>query len=120
MPYIHSFVLKNTFPRESRGDFDFNVINLRIGRTIPSLRKLSTQVQHLIGREKTKALTRSVVDELENSLQLAIRNLIEVNAFREEETNEIVDVLIAAPLPRSMRISEINLDACLLFKFLEA
>ena len=60
------------------------------------------------GREPTEALSRAVVDEIDDLLQLLIRDREEVAAFGEEEANEAVCVFVGTALPRLVRFGEID------------
>ena len=84
------------------------------------LRKLSSQVQHFIRGEKIEALTRSVVNQMEDSVQLINRKIGKIGAFREKETQKAINVFITAALPGSMRIGKENFYVGLLFQIFEA
>ena len=61
--------------------------------TCQRLVRLSSQVQHffqkIIGRQKTKTFTRTIVDQRNNSVQLFLRHLIEISSSWEEK-NELI------------------------------
>ena len=88
------------------------------------LGKLSSQVQHFVDklnwRKIIKTLSRSVIYQLQNSIQLLVSNFGKVSSSREEETEQSVDVLVTATLPGGMCISKINLYIQSLFLIFEA
>ena len=52
-----------------------------------------------------EALARTVVDEIDNGIELCLRDRAEIEAFGEEETQNIVGVFVRAALPRFMRLA---------------
>ena len=58
--------------------------------------------------EPAEALSRSIVDEIDDLLQLLVRDREEIAALGEEETNDPVHVLVCASLPWGVRLREVN------------
>ena len=60
-------------------------------RVYKRLARLSSQVQHffqkIIGRQKAKTFTRTIVYQRNNSIQLFLSYLIEVSSSWKEKTN---------------------------------
>ena len=87
--------------------------------------KLSSQVQHrfadkLYRGKVVQTLSWPVVDQIQDSIQLRVRNLCEISSSWKEETKKPVHILVAASLPGRMCIRKINLNFQGLFQFPEA
>ena len=87
--------------------------------------KLSSQVQHrfadkLYRGKVVQTLSWPVVDQIQDSIQLRVRNLCEISSSWKEETKQPVHILVAASLPGRMCIRKINLNFQGLFQFPEA
>lgn len=69
-------------------------------------------MQHIIDEfirgKITKALSRSVVYQLQNGVQLLISNFGKVGSSWKKEPEQPIDILIAAALPWSMSIRKID------------
>ena len=55
-----------------------------------------------------EALARTVVDEIDNGIELCLRDRAEIEGFGEAETQNIVGVFVRAALPRFMRLGKIH------------
>ena len=87
--------------------------------------KLSSQVQHrfadkLYRGKVVQTLSWPIVDQIQDSIQLRIRNLCEISSSGEEETKQTVHILVAASLPGRMCIRKINLNLQSLLQFFES
>ena len=101
------------------------IVEKRTGAGAPRLGKLSSQVQHrfadkLYRGKVVQTLSWPVVDQIQDSIQLRVRNLCEISSSWKEETKQPVHILVAASLPGRMCIRKINLNFQGLFQFPEA
>lgn len=64
-----------------------------------------------------KALTRTSIQFVRDGVQLLLTIARQVRAFGQVLADQAIDVLIAAALPRAMRVTEVNSDAGTLCDF---
>ena len=60
---------------------------------------------------KIEAIARADVQAIGNGIQVLLAVLRQVRAFGQVLTNQAIDILVAATLPRAVRVTEVNRHA---------
>src|SRR5574344_1163980 len=88
-----------------------------------ALRHLETVLksgrEHLARRPPPEASQRPVVEQAVDALNLLLGDVVEPAAFRQDDPNDAVAVLVSPPLPRVVRLREEDVEAAIPHEHLE-
>src|SRR5574344_653876 len=114
LPDIYGRESSSSIPRPPGQAMSKRAVALRHLETV-----LNSGREHLARRPPPEASQRPVVEQAVDALHLLLGDVVEPAAFRQDDPNDAVAVLVRPPLPRVVRLREEDVEAAIPHEHLE-